>query len=148
MSYPQGTAVSFNDGVIKGKGKICGVATAGAGKFYIVELDKQGKDGYTHHLVYETYIKLKPQPKRFPIPVKVWPDGGGIMCEADDCQQERECANHCTAGDFRSEDGMTPDLALISNNWHCTKKDSKQRNGALIFKDGNIQLWPDDWRGV
>lgn len=40
------------------------------------------------------------------IPV-VWLKEGGIIC-LETCPYSRTCANHDTAGDFRTEDGFTP----------------------------------------
>lgn len=53
----------------------------------------------------------------------------------ESCPLSRECANHTTAGDFRSEDGMTPDLKW-NGQWLCTKEDTERNNGVA---DG---LWP------
>lgn len=41
-----------------------------------------------------------------------------ICChaEASECPHTRECANHATAGDFRSEGGPTPKLVVLSEN--------------------------------
>lgn len=33
-------------------------------------------------------------------------------CESRTCPFARECAQHRTAGDFRSEDGFSPDITL------------------------------------
>lgn len=35
------------------------------------------------------------------------------------CNYTRTCANHRTAGDFRSEDGFTPRLRLVNNEVVC-----------------------------
>src|ERR1700693_6518734 len=45
-----------------------------------------------------------------------------IECQEEDtsCPHTRECANHMTAGDFRSEDGSKPDLQ--NDVWHCSKQ--------------------------
>lgn len=39
---------------------------------------------------------------------------GGICCASKDCRFKRECANHVTAGEFRSEDGFTPVLRIMA----------------------------------
>jgi hypothetical protein len=33
-----------------------------------------------------------------------------IICENSDCPFKRECSNHSSAGDFRTEDGFSPEL--------------------------------------
>ena len=42
-----------------------------------------------------------------------------IVCESNDCKFKRECANHTSAGDFRSEDGFSPILTLQRGNVKC-----------------------------
>jgi len=37
---------------------------------------------------------------------------GGICCEDKECPYNRECANHATAGDFRSEGGFSPEFRI------------------------------------
>lgn len=39
-------------------------------------------------------------------------------CELD-CSYKRECAQHCSAGDFRLEDGFSPELVRIGEEIHC-----------------------------
>lgn len=36
----------------------------------------------------------------------------GLNCHSDKCQYVRSCAQHHSAGDFRSEDGFTPKLII------------------------------------
>lgn len=50
---------------------------------------------------------------------------GLIVCKSRDCRYKRECANHTTAGDFRTEDGFTPRMCQDENdNWLCTTIDA------------------------
>lgn len=42
-----------------------------------------------------------------------------VICLEKNCRWERVCANHCTAGDFRSEDGSRPLLSLRNGEVHC-----------------------------
>ena len=42
-----------------------------------------------------------------------------IICLQKDCPWNRECANHETAGDFRSEGGSRPLLKLLNGELHC-----------------------------
>lgn len=54
-----------------------------------------------------------------------------------DCRFTRDCANHRTAGDFRTEDGLTPDLSKDSNNnWMCSK--CPEYNNGAILDDGSL----------
>ena len=45
------------------------------------------------------------------VKIKIF-DMGGIDCLAN-CAFSSECANHCSAGDFRSEGGFTPELTVL-----------------------------------
>jgi len=45
-----------------------------------------------------------------------WTD---VICNEEDCWWRRECANHATAGDFRSEDGTRPKLHLRKGKVFC-----------------------------
>lgn len=37
----------------------------------------------------------------------------GYICLSKTCQFKAECANHETAGDFRTEDGFSPELSIL-----------------------------------
>ena len=46
------------------------------------------------------------------------------ICE-ESCYHQSECANHTTAGDFRSEGGFTPNLLLGDDgSWTCDKQET------------------------
>jgi hypothetical protein len=49
---------------------------------------------------------------------KIYPQGG-IDCLEDKCPFKRECANHYTAGEFRTEGGFTPELSLLRDILIC-----------------------------
>jgi len=53
---------------------------------------------------------------------------GGIVCLSTDCQHRKECANHVTAGDFRSEDGFTPRLTEQNGEYFCKSYDTLSDN--------------------
>lgn len=38
------------------------------------------------------------------------------LCYADECPHARDCANHTSAGDHRTEGGETPRLVVLDNN--------------------------------
>lgn len=42
-----------------------------------------------------------------------------VICEEKNCPWDRVCANHETAGDFRSEDGTRPILHLEQGDVFC-----------------------------
>lgn len=79
---------------------------------------------------------------------------GYINCLEENCPFWRECANHITAGDFRSEDGITPKLSILNGQIGCStiyadKDDTTtyqsiptghESAGALVLNDGNIEL--------
>lgn len=48
---------------------------------------------------------------------------GGIICEEEMCPFRKTCANHTTAGDFRYEDGFSPQLSIIGDDIHCLTRD-------------------------
>jgi hypothetical protein len=50
---------------------------------------------------------------------------GGIDCLSKDCAFRKECANHETAGDYRSEDGFTPDLYEKNGGYFCNTFDER-----------------------
>lgn len=65
--------------------------------------------------------------------IKVYPEGG-IDCLETNCPLKRECANHYTAGDFRSEDGLTPLLTIKSRTATAAAcKGAEVPLGAMIF---------------
>lgn len=86
--------------------------------------------------------------------------GGHIGCLSKTCPFRSECANHATAGDFRVEDGFTPELFEENGQFYCrTKKETLNHNfpdfpanvehlnkGALSFENGSFifaNLWED-----
>ena len=56
------------------------------------------------------------------IQLKIW-NGMGITCLSENCVFKRECANHTTAGEFRSEDGFTPELYEKHGEYFCDTYD-------------------------
>ena len=57
-----------------------------------------------------------------------------LICEETDCSLRRECANHGSAGDFRSEGGTTPDAKFIAGVWMCRKIKKGSKRGSLFLK--------------
>ena len=53
-----------------------------------------------------------------------WPHGGnGIICLQEDCPHGGTCANHRSAGDFRTEDGYSPVLSISKGDAFCQTYD-------------------------
>lgn len=42
-----------------------------------------------------------------------------IICNEKKCQYAKQCANHTSAGNFRTDDGMTPELSLKDGEVYC-----------------------------
>jgi hypothetical protein len=67
---------------------------------------------------------------------------GLIVCKSRDCRYKRECANHTTAGDFRTEDGFTPRMCEGENDkWLCTTIDAPAEK-----MDTNAMVGEVTWR--
>ena len=45
------------------------------------------------------------------VPISVW--SVFVSCESDSCTLRKECTNHCTAGDYRSDYGVRPELCAL-----------------------------------
>ena len=45
-----------------------------------------------------------------------------VNCLEAKCIYRSDCANHCTAGDFRNEDGIRPRLSLRNGKVYCATK--------------------------
>lgn len=60
------------------------------------------------------------------IEVKLWNDMG-INCLEKDCKFNKECANHASAGDYRSEGGFTPELTIEGKEpiFYCATKNKE-----------------------
>jgi hypothetical protein len=54
------------------------------------------------------------------------PKTTGIDCLEDECVYKNECAQHCSAGDFRSEGGITPKLVHQGEEFWCLTKTTPQ----------------------
>lgn len=55
-----------------------------------------------------------------------------LECQEQDCPFNRECANHCTAGDFRTEDGLVPDIRKINDKYCCDRNPQPSFLGAVL----------------
>lgn len=61
-----------------------------------------------------------------------------LNCESDDCPFNRECANHETAGDFRSDSGFSPKVEKVGDDYICKTRDSE------IDMDADHGVYPKD----
>jgi len=50
-------------------------------------------------------------------------NGGGVGCLSEECKYTKTCANHASAGDYRDEDGFTPDLVIEHGEYVCRSAD-------------------------
>lgn len=66
------------------------------------------------------------------------------LCLDNECPHAGECANHTTAGDYRSEDGPTPDLTKTLSGWSCNRSLTERGRGAILT-DGSFA---GDWRNT
>jgi hypothetical protein len=64
------------------------------------------------------------------------------LCLDKGCLHKKECANHTTAGDYRLEDGPTPDLARTPSGWSCSRSLTEQARGAILTNGS----FAGDWR--
>ena len=68
----------------------------------------------------------------------------GINCLSDDCPIRKDCANHFTAGDFRGEDGGSPLIDKVGNEYFCAKKFRSNGHGSVIFDGKKIKIYRRD----
>lgn len=60
-------------------------------------------------------------------------ESNAVICKDKTCSYKRECANHDTAGDFRSDSGFTPQLFVLNNKTEidCYTKDQSVHENFL-----------------
>lgn len=75
----------------------------------------------------------------FTMKIKVEPKTcAAVQCLEDKCPWNRVCANHVTAGDFRTEGGSRPLLRLKQGEIFCESYDSKG-NGYECHEEPLVQ---------
>lgn len=52
--------------------------------------------------------------------IKINNDYPSTVCRVGLCPYRKSCANHYSAGDFRTEGGVSPRLTIIGNEIHCS----------------------------
>ena len=84
--------------------------------------------------------------------IKTEPKGlySAIICLEETCLYRKNCANHVSAGDFRSEDGFTPELNLRQGNVHCKTTDHLPMSGFggklpdnIDHLQSGLMVWDD-----
>jgi hypothetical protein len=83
--------------------------------------------------------------------IKTEPKGlySAIICLEETCLYRKSCANHVSAGDFRSEDGFTPKLSLGQGNVYCKTTDHLPMSkfddlpDNLDHLQSGLMLWDD-----
>lgn len=63
------------------------------------------------------------------------------VCSGGKCSYTKECANHRSAGDFRTEDGSTPDLLRTNSSWKCSKQPEQTGRGAVLVDGTHVNDW-------
>ena len=82
------------------------------------------------------FSALYPTARPLPVvPPGYYAIGGSNICELN-CWLSSQCANHDSAGDFRTEDGMTPDMIKVDGNYYCAKtEDHESQTIGMIYWD-------------
>lgn len=73
-----------------------------------------------------------------------------IICLQENCKWDGVCANHATAGDFRSEGGPRPLLKLLSGELHCDTFHSPGNGNEFHDEPTNTDpsWFPNRWNMV
>jgi hypothetical protein len=75
--------------------------------------------------------------KRYLIKVElVGKDKKFPSCQETTCGFIGDCANHNSAGYFRVEDGLTPDIKHETNGWVCSRQPANHTGAILV--DGTM----------
>jgi hypothetical protein len=61
-------------------------------------------------------------------------------CQEVLCPNKGECANHCTAGEFRLDDGFTPKMKKDGEIYFCSKQMTDIHGSLILNNDGNLVL--------
>ena len=76
--------------------------------------------------------------------------GGGFSCLSNDCKFQKSCANHRSAGDYRSEDGFQPDVIAKEGVVYCLTyelpaliENRPRKRGVLLYEQVKIRSSPD-----
>lgn len=86
-----------------------------------------------------------------------------LICQTKDCLFNRECANHETAGDFRSEGGFTPQVTRCCDGFKCHTINAEAdedypfrigsypkgvtSQGMLYLEKGELKVYNGLWEG-
>ena len=62
---------------------------------------------------------------------------GDPFCLSKTCVFNRECANHETAGDYRSEDGFKPEIVEINGEYYCNTADQLPKDDDRLYRIPN-----------
>lgn len=72
----------------------------------------------------------------YPIQTSTGQTSSTPICLEQTCPWKKDCAQHDTSGDFRSEDGMTPNLACRNGQWFCSKTEQPHHGMIVVRKVG------------
>lgn len=78
------------------------------------------------------------------IPVVVGSRVVGLNCDSTDCSHRKECPQHDTAGDFRSDSGPSPDVVQENNGEYvCYRRLRSDVNGMLAVDNSGQVVCAD-----
>lgn len=66
-----------------------------------------------------------------------------LVCESETCEFRKVCAQHYTAGDFRSEDGDTPNIISINDLYFCNQTITDHPRGLILIKDHQLLTYQE-----
>jgi hypothetical protein len=69
-------------------------------------------------------------------------------CLDMECKHRGECANHTSAGDYRTEDGDTPGLVKTTTGWQCNREPADEGLGAVLTDGTHVNEWNIYGRGL
>lgn len=55
--------------------------------------------------------------------MKITLETDSALCHSLECKFNRECANHITAGDYRTEGGFKPEITKAGDDYMCVTAD-------------------------
>lgn len=65
-------------------------------------------------------------------------ESGDFSCASDDCPYKKECSQHVTAGDWRSESGPPPDVRCEGKEIVCYELIRQDLSGMVRLERGEL----------
>lgn len=76
--------------------------------------------------------------------MKRWSDTA-FFCQSKTCEFIKECAQHESAGDFRSESGDTPNVISINEHFFCNYTLNEHSRGMLLIDNGKLIAYEEKY---